>query len=177
MVKSENDQQIVDSEGLIGHLTDAEVIVEREDDLTLSETFERVWYDRMGQLRDDEHLRDVLQEEFDIDSDEIRFDEDENGRFNVRHDGTTMGTWTSEAAFVADIALYTFLDEWFHLWDRLDGLSRSELLSRLRGFLERCPLCDGHLELLEQEDEASGGTEVTILCAECDRIVFDGTFF
>ena len=176
MTDSNDDQIVVDGPMLVERLQSAGIIVERADDLELTDEFRTTWQSRMDEIGDEDTLRDVVAEKFDLDPDGLTFSEREDNQFEVHHDDVEIETWSSKSTLVADLTLDQLLNEWFPLWERLDGFSRGELLSRLRGFLEECPICDGHLELIEDADPADG-TDVTLVCTACDRTVFDGTFF
>lgn len=167
--------ELIDGPGLIEHLVEAGMILEADDDLELTDPFRREWRTHIAQVRDTDRAREVLGTEFDVEPEQIELIDDDT-EFAVLQDGTTLGTWPSEAMFVADLGLYLILDDWFSLWERLDGRSRAELLSRLRGFLDQCPLCEGDLEMHESLDEATGHTDVSMRCIACDSVVFEGSF-
>ena len=177
MTDATDDDVVIDGPALVERLQSAGIIVERADDLELTDDFKIALHGRMDELGDAETLRDVVAEKFDIDPDDLAFSERDDKQFEVHRDDVKLGTWSSKSTLVADLSLDQLLQEWFALWERLDGFSRGELLSRLRGFLEECPICDGHLEMIEDAEDPEDGTDVTLVCTDCDRPVFDGTFF
>lgn len=159
-------------EELAGELAEASILTEDEQlgDLRLTDEFRRDWWRRIERMRDEEralmHLGLVLE----LDPDELSTVEEET-RFSVRHRHVEMGSWPSRAGFVADIALYPTLGEWFPLWDDLDGESRGETLARLRALLEECPSCDGAVHAREQD-----ASDVAIVCVECGDVLVSGSY-
>ena len=177
MTDPSEDHIVVDGPMLVERLQSAGIIVERADDLELTDDFRIALHSRMDELGNEDTLRDVVAEKFELEPDGLTFGKRADHQFGVRHDDVELGSWSSKAALIADLTLDQLLREWFPLWERLDGFSRGELLSRLRGFLEECPICDGHLEMIEDAEGATDGTDVTLVCTACDRTVFDGTFY
>lgn len=171
-----NDDIVLDGQGLIDHLIDAGVIDGADDPLELADGFHNDWRREIEHVRRGDNAEMALAETFDIDPSALTFTENDKGQFVVQHGDEAVGPWPSQAAFVADLALKPLLSERVPLWDRLDGLSRGELLARLRGFLEVCPACDGTLDVDEQVDEATGQTTIRIRCDDCEQLVVDGTF-
>ena len=165
--------EVVDGQALVAHLLGAGILLEDEqaDDLRLTDEFRAAWWDQLETVRDEGRAREQMAGLVDIEPDELRFEEDA-GAFVAFHGETELGEWPSRGAFLADLTLRPTMAEWLPLWERLDPLSRGELLSRLRAFLETCPVCEGGLAF-EGEDE-NGRSEVSLACADCGRVMVSG---
>lgn len=155
---------VVDGEALIAEFVDSGVLIEEAEDLRLTDDFREEWWTRIEAVRGAERTR--LGELVGLDPAALELEADGDG-FVAIHDGEEIGDWPSRAAFVADVALQPTIAGWLPLWERIDPLSRAELLGRLRAFLDRCPACDGSLEVAEWT--ADGRTETTITCEECGQ--------
>lgn len=164
--------EVVDGQALVTHLVDAGVLVERHDDLQLTDEFRENWRERISRFRGEERAHEQMATILDIDPEEVTLDAS-GDRFVVSHEGTELGDWPSWPAFVADLALQPTMAGRLPLWDRLDSLSRGELLSRLRAFLETCPICEEPL-LAEERDGGPEGEEVSIACVDCGRVLVRG---
>ena len=173
----EPEVEVIDGRTLAELLEEAGIVTETEagDDLRLTDRFADVWHRRINRVRDGDRAVQQLALVLEVDPDKLVLEESD-GTFIVRLDGNTLGKWPAEAAFLADVALYPTLGEWLPVWEELDGQSRDELLGRLRAFLEICPACDGDLQAFEEPDSDSGEMEVTLACAECGSVVFNGSY-
>lgn len=144
-----------------------------EDDLCLAPGFRTAWFERLERTRRETAAEDVATV-FDIASDRIILDERENA-FLITVDGVPVGRWESRAAFVADVAAGLELRPRYPGWDDLDNPARSRVLGSLRAFLERCPSCDGALDLGTETVSSccSSYDVVAMTCVDCDARLFE----
>lgn len=163
----------IDGEGLIQQLVDVSILVESEDDLRLGDEFERSWRRRIEHARDGNRVIQHLAMLLEVDPDAFSIDEREKSII-VQRRGTEAGAWPSEAALIADVALFPIMDEWLPVWEDLDGGGRDELLARLRLFLETCPSCDGELASAKERDLDAGHAVMTLTCEECGQVALRG---
>jgi hypothetical protein len=84
----------------------------------------------------------------------------ETGGIAATVDGSWVGTWPSRAALVADAATHDALSTRPAWTDDLDHAARADLAGRIRGFVDRCPRCDGPVTGSE--------TAVTSCCRETE---------
>lgn len=166
--------EVIGGQALVEQFVDAGIMLEDEqvDDLRLTDDFREAWWGRIETVRDEEHARTGMGALVDIETEELTFEE-RGDKFVAFHGDTELGDWPSRAAFVADVALQPTMGEWLQLWERIDPLSRAELLARLRAFLESCPVCEGELEMAERTTGA-GRTEVSIACVDCGQVTVSG---
>ena len=176
----EAEDTAVDGEAVEALLRDHEV-VERcpdEDDLCLTADFRRVWWRRIRRFREDHevaktHLAAVIE----VDPTALEF---ENGnRFTVTFDGDRIGTWDSDAAFYADLAVEPTLKEWLPDWAGLGDRTRTELIAGMRAFLEECPACEADLEPVEDVRQSCCSSRVVgvdVDCPACGSRVFSGRY-
>lgn len=164
------DPEVVDAHGLVAQLVDAGILREdrTRDDLRLTDAFREDWWTRVDRFREDERARSQLATVVGIDESELTL-EPTAEEFVASHGDSELGEWPSRAAFVADLALQPTLAEWLPLWERIDPLSRGELLSRVRAFLETCPACDGELSVEGAADTEPG--TVAVSCADCGDVL------
>jgi hypothetical protein len=85
--------------------------------------------------------------------------------------GIQVRKWPSVAALTADIATDRALTGTTDRWRGVPPGQRREILESLRGFHERCPLCDGPVTLGEETLESCCGTHQvrTVACGGCGR--------
>ena len=148
-----------------------------ENDLCLTKAFERVWWRRIRQVRDEERAVSRLAAVLELDPDELSIEE-QDGRFDVRYEGRRIGGWASQAAFLADLGVEPTLAEWIPDWTSLDDRQRTRLIASMRVFLEECPSCEATLEPVENTIKSccsSNVVKVTVECPGCGDQVFDGT--
>lgn len=158
-------------------LLDSGVLVEGPVDLELDDQFETMWYREMERTENAEEdatrLANMLGiEESDI---EITYHDD---ALVARGNGSRIGQWESRAAFVADIAAAAVLEEHSPNWTTLSMADRSELLGVLRLFLERCPECNGEVELGQEVVESCCRSidVVATTCRECSTRLFESPY-
>ncbi|WP_259535901.1 hypothetical protein [Halalkaliarchaeum sp. AArc-CO] len=168
---------MIDGRTLAELLEEAGIVTETEagDDLRLTDRFGDVWHRRIERVRTGDRARQQLALVLEVDPDEL-VTEETGGTFIVRLGGNELGKWPSKAAFLADVALHPTLGEWLPVWDDLDGRSRDELLGRLRAFLETCPTCGGELQAIEKPNAETGGSSVSLMCSECEAVMFRGAY-
>lgn len=145
-----------------------------EKGLRLNKEFRAVWWRRIRRYRaDDKRLLGHLGAFLRTDPDRLEIEHETDG-LTVQEDGVQIGSWPSYAAFLADIALYPTIEEWFDEWESLDGESRAALLARLRTFLRECPDCGGHVQPRATYDPDARGTVVSMTCTTCESILATG---
>lgn len=167
-----------DVENVATHLTDNDVVVEcpDEDDLCLDTKFHAAWWDRIGSCREEATAKEKLATTVGVDPESIGIRRSE--RYSITHEGDRVGTWSSEAAFLADLAAEPTLAEWIPEWEALTDDERTELLVRLRVFLEFCPSCDGEVTATENVAQSCCAESITQVSTECERcgdVVFTGS--
>ena len=163
-------EQLLRSAGIVTDCPD-------EDDLCLTDEFQKVWWRRIRLFRDDEgraaaHLAQVL----DIDPEQLTLVNGE-GSFSVEFDGDPIGRWSSDATFYADLAAEPTLAEWLPEWEELDDQTRTELLAGMRAFLQACPACEAELTQVENVRQSCCAGELVSVSVECDSCgarVFSG---
>ncbi|MDY6818761.1 MAG: hypothetical protein SVG88_08875 [Halobacteriales archaeon] len=145
-----------------------------EDDLCLTDAFRAQWRDRLVSLREDDTAREDLAAIFELDPDRLSFEEFDDA-FLARHNGRRVGQWESHAAFLADLAAATVLQQRCNEWTTLDVQSQGSVLNGLRIFLERCPACDSLVTLDEEVVESCCRSidVVAVSCQECGVRLFE----
>lgn len=89
--------------------------------------------------------------------------------------GTAVAEWPSRAAFVADAAGAAALAEVDSKWEHRGFAERTNLLGGLRLWLDRCSVCDGHVELSEGTVKSCcrAVDVVEASCTSCGARVFE----
>ena len=162
-----------DATALVDRLVEASVLIPDDtgSDLILTDSFRSNWRQRI------EHLRDRDPTEFlglllDTDPDALFVDENEDASMvTVTNQSTTIGTWPSDGALIADVAAFITLGEHVPGWDDLSGAERDELTARLRVFLDACPICDGSVQVTVQS--VDGSDRPTVTCEACESILLE----
>lgn len=146
-----------------------------EDDLRLTDAFDRAWTERIEQMRDGDRALRWLAAVNEADPADLAV-EDGGERFVVTHDGEQVGVWHSEATFFAEIVAEPTLREWVpeSAFERIPAAQREELSATLLMFLERCPSCDGALEF--SEEGPHGTVHVSLDCTECGATIAAGSY-
>ena len=150
---------------------------EENDDLCLTPSFRDAWYEEVDLVRDEEDAnRDRLLDLLGLDEAEVRFTE--HGRaFQAFVDGTVVGRWESEAAFLADLGAARTLAREHSDWDRLGVEARGQLLNGLRLFIDTCPSCGGTPTFETDTVESCCTTQevAAVACDDCDARLFEST--
>ena len=89
--------------------------------------------------------------------------------------GATIAEWPSRAAFIADAAGAAALAEADSKWANRGFAERTKLLGGLRLWLDRCSVCDGHVELSEETVESCCRSVdvVEAACTSCGARIFE----
>jgi hypothetical protein len=147
---------------------------EDSDDLCLTAEFRTDWDDEIAQLRENGTDRAQLLGLLDIEERNVEFHEHGNA-FQAFVDGTPVGTWESEAAYIADLAAANTLVSYHPNWTRLSIEAKSQLLSGLRLFIEDCPACGGEPTFgADTVESCCSQYEVAaVSCTECDARLFE----
>jgi hypothetical protein len=145
-----------------------------QDDLCLSEEFRSVWYNEIDRLDSANAGRERLLDVLGRQRGSVEF-EDHGDAFRARIDGTVVGRWESEAAFLADVAAAEELDARIDNWGALDGEERSQLLSGLQIFIDSCPACRGTPTFGTDTVESCCSTHevAAVSCEDCGARLFE----
>ncbi len=156
-------------------LADAGVVTDCPDgdDLCLEPGFHDAWTDRIDRTRQETAVDDVATV-FDVAADDLTLEDRENALI-VEADGAPVGWWESRTAFLADVTAGRELQRRYPAWDEMDNEARNRVLASLRVFLERCPTCDGTLDLGTETVSSccSSHDVVALTCADCDARLFE----
>lgn len=144
------------------------------DDLCLTDSFRRVWYAEIDRADREDTGRDRLLELLGVDDGDLTFEEFGDA-FRARVDGRVVGKWESEAAFLADVAGATILEERYPSWNALSLEDKSQLLNGLRLFIDTCPACEGTPEFETETVESCCSTHqvAAVACTDCDARLFE----
>jgi hypothetical protein len=143
------------------------------EDLCLTEPFRRAWSDELDGL-DGTAGRDQLLTLLDVDTGDVEYEEFGQA-FRARVNGQVVGTWESEAAFLADLAAARVFDERDPNWSGYAVESRGQLLSGLRLFVDTCPSCGGEPQFgAETVESCCSSFEVAaVTCPDCEARLFE----
>ncbi|MGQ4555679.1 hypothetical protein [Halobellus sp. GM3] len=148
-------------------------------DLCLTATFRDAWATRIDRYSDADGDADAaivapLFADLDIDEGGIETEVRHNA-FVARLGSTTLARWESSAAAVADVAADSVLRDRSSAWRDLPYDRRMGLLGALRLWLDRCPDCEGAVELDEETVESCCRSyEVAAsTCNECGTRLFE----
>jgi hypothetical protein len=144
------------------------------DDLCLTDDFRDSWVAAIERVTDEDSGRDRLLDLLEVDQAEVHFQE-YGSAFQARVDGTTVGKWESQAAFLADLGAATTLADSYDPWDRLSLKAKSQLLNGLRLFIDTCPSCGGTPEFGTDTVESCCSTHevAAVSCVDCDARLFE----
>lgn len=143
-------------------------------DLCLTESFRSDWYDAIEAVDADDAGRDRLLDLLEVEGTEVEVDEFGEA-FRASVDEQPVGTWQSEAAFLADLGAGTVLAERYDRWDDLGVGERGRLLNGLRLFIDRCPTCGGVPDFRTETVESCCTTHevAAVECDECEARLFE----
>ena len=144
------------------------------EDLCLTDSFRREWDSEMARLKRDGTDREQLLRLLEADEQTVEFRE-HGDAFQASVDGTPVGTWESEAAYIADLSAANVLASTHPGWNRLAIEAKGQLLSGLRLFIEDCPSCGGEPSFgAETVESCCSRYEVAaVSCSECDARLFE----
>lgn len=147
---------------------------ERDDDLCLDAAFREAWRERVREVREWNLETEGVDDALGVDPDRLLVYEHE-GLLHVYRDGTSVYTWPSRGALVADVAAAAALDARSPSWSDLSVGERIGVLTGLRAFLERCPSCDGRVTFGEElVDSCCTTREVAVgTCENCGARLFE----
>ena len=148
---------------------------EESDDLCLTASFRESWFEEIDRVNaESDASRDRLLALLGLEEANVRFTE--HGRaFQAFVDGTVVGRWESEAAFLADLGAAQALSREYDGWDELAVESRGQLLNGLRLFIDRCPECGGVPSFETETVESCCSTQdvAAVTCEDCDSRLFE----
>jgi len=86
----------------------------------------------------------------------------------IRND--VIGQWSSKAAVTGDVATAHELEERQINWEELTPLEKIHVLAAIRIFIDRCPECDGIVQVEEERVESCCQSQDVIVsvCQNCD---------
>lgn len=147
---------------------------ENDDDLCLTASFRGDWDDKIQRLRENGTDREELLGLLAVDEDTVEFKE-HGAAFQAFVDGTAVGTWESEAAYMADLGAANALQSYHPRWDSLAIEAKGQLLSGLRLFIEDCPSCGGEpsFDTDTVESCCSRYEVAAVSCSDCDARLFE----
>ncbi|WP_148414265.1 hypothetical protein [Haloferax sp. KTX1] len=140
------------------------------DELRLAPAFESAWNDEISRT-DEDVARRWLARMTGVDEADVTLESRARSRWVVAMaDGTTLGTWESDGALVADVAADAALDGRLDDWDRLTAEQRSALARGVRIYLDRCPTCGGDVRFgSETAESCCRSWEVlAVRCDDCE---------
>lgn len=91
-------------------------------------------------------------------------------------DGTTSVRWRSAAALLADVTAVSLLEARLDGWAAFDVDRQRSVLSSLRLCLERCPSCDGQLDVTEDRADhccRKPRRVIDAVCRDCGTPIAD----
>lgn len=143
------------------------------DDLCLTDEFRAEWHEELDSL-DDTIDREEIHSVLAIDESEVTYHEfGEASRATV--DGTVVGQWESDAAFLADLSAGRLLSERHADWAGLPIAAKNQLLSGLRLFIDTCPACGGTPRFETETVESCCSTHevAAVSCEHCGARLFE----
>ncbi|AXR80057.1 hypothetical protein [Natrarchaeobaculum sulfurireducens] len=111
-----------------------------EDDLCLTDEFERAWFDRIESVDESGLDAALVIDAFDFDAVADDYElRSGNETYSLVSETAIAGRWPSRAALLADVAASRTLEHWVPDWDVTAPETKGQLCNALRMFLERCP--------------------------------------
>jgi hypothetical protein len=164
----------VDVEAL---LTDLGALQECDDnpDLCVTQDFGAEWRESIETLQSETMTQNQNLSRLGFDnSGEISISE-YGQAFRVSVDGTRVGIWPSEAAFLADLGAAEVLASWDPSWQSRSSIERGQLVRGMRVFIDRCPTCGGRPTFgTERVESCCSGQDVTAMeCSDCGARIFE----
>lgn len=144
-------------------------------DFCLTDEFEAVWTERIAEVRESDAGRERLLDVLDVDEDvDVEYTEHDDA-FEVHAEGYHVGSWESDAAYVADVAAGLLLAERLDEWDRYSTMRRGQMLQGLRLFLETCPSCGSPVTFgTDTAESCCSAQEVAVVtCEGCGKRIFE----
>lgn len=141
------------------------------EELELRSSFRTDWREAIDALTETEpeaRLEELLEVDGPLEITEAE-------RVRVSQDGTTIGTWVSRPALLADLAALQVLETSDEAWADRSVQARSQLAAGMRLYLESCPACEGDTDFTTAASSSCCGGEYTVAkltCASCDRLLF-----
>lgn len=147
---------------------------EEGSDLCLTGQFRTSWEDELARVDADGSDRERLLALLELDDREVTFKE-YGTAFRAYVDNRQVGTWESEAAYLADLAAANTLQSFHPRWESLALEAKSQLLSGLRLFIEQCPSCEGDpsFETDTVESCCSSYEVAAVSCGDCGARLFE----
>ncbi|WP_237713393.1 hypothetical protein [Halococcus hamelinensis] len=145
-------------------------------DLCLTADFQQAWRERIHTTRAHDLSEVILADALNVSTTDDRIAVDQHDQAFIAHtDDAVVGQWSSRAAVIADVAAATELSERLPDWQNLAPAEIARVLMSLRIFIERCPDCDGPVQVEEEVVESCCRSYDVIAsaCQECDARLFE----
>lgn len=143
------------------------------DDLCLTAGFREAWYREIDRTDETTAERTVAEM---LDVPESRLTIRREARSYVAYvDEEKLGTWLSHEALVADVAAQRVLEERIADWNDVPVDERSGVLRSLRVYLERCPSCEGSVDLTTETQKSCCRSREYLVseCGDCGARLFE----
>lgn len=146
------------------------------DDLCLDSLFRTEWRSKMSAAADD--VDAAVYHLLPADVEEPATVELRGESVVARVADATVAEWPSRAAFVADAAGAAVLASADAEWADRGFAERTRLLAGLRLWLDRCAVCDGHVDLGEETVESCCRSQqvVAASCRSCGARIFEAPY-
>ncbi|WP_225333376.1 hypothetical protein [Halomicrobium urmianum] len=144
-------------------------------DFCLTDEFGAAWDEQIAEVRDSDAGRERLLDVLDVDEDvDVEYEEHDSA-FEVHAEGYHVGTWESDAAYIADVAAGLLLAERLDNWERYSTMRRGQMLQGLRLFLETCPSCGSPVTFgTDTAESCCSAQEVAVVtCEGCGKRIFE----
>ena len=151
------------------------------EDICLTPGFREAWHARIHDYpADADRAFDdgfEVTELFNVDPDRVSL-ERHGDAMVASVDDVRIAQWESHAAYVADVAAAEALRGRHAAWERLDFPSRSRVLGGLRLWLDRCPACDGAIQLDQETVESCCRSKdvIAATCQDCDTRLMEAEY-
>lgn len=145
-------------------------------DLCLTADFQQAWRKRIQTVRTHDLGKDHLTDALDISTFDDQITVEQQGDAFVAYtDDAVIGQWSSQAAVIADVAAATELKERIANWPNLAPAEVARVLTSLRIFIQRCPDCDGPVQVEQEVVESCCRSYdvVASACQDCDARLFE----
>ncbi|RJT07609.1 hypothetical protein D3261_03040 [Halococcus sp. IIIV-5B] len=149
---------------------------DRTADFCLSSEFQSKLENNMRRMRDQSIEEESIDNILGVTSTNERIKIKQEGDAFIAYSGSKIiGQWSSTAAVLADMSGADELHRRIAVWSTLSPSERARVLMSIRLFLDRCPACDGVIELQEEivESCCRSFDVVASTCNDCNARLFE----